>query len=130
MKIIGFACLAAVLAVPASAQSVTDDSARRIDPETLKTAMKAVSDEMRDPGSTLFRNLFSVRKGEIICGEVNSKNGFGAYVGYMAFSYDKVFKFQTILNPNDEFLYEMKATVLKLGGCLSEKNAKLLIPND
>lgn len=47
-----------------------------------------ISAAMRDPGSTQFRNWdgYTLSNGDrVICGEVNAKNGFGAYVGYSPF---------------------------------------------
>lgn len=47
-----------------------------------------VSKEMIDPQSTQFRNVFvSMRseKGAVVCGEVNSKNRAGGYVGFKRF---------------------------------------------
>lgn len=48
----------------------------------------AVSDAMRDPESTRFRKwtAYQLSNGDrVVCGEVNAKNGFGAYVGYSPF---------------------------------------------
>ena len=45
----------------------------------------AVADKLRDPGSAEFRDI---TVGETIaCGEVNGKNGFGAYSGFSKFVY-------------------------------------------
>lgn len=42
---------------------------------------------LRDPGSAQFRNLRSVTNanGTAVCGEINGKNAFGAYVGFQDF---------------------------------------------
>ena len=46
---------------------------------------EAVSEKLRDPDSAQFR---SIRVGDgAACGEVNGKNGFGAYSGYRKFVY-------------------------------------------
>lgn len=47
-----------------------------------------VSNHFKDPSSTMFRNVVSVDRGNsqwAVCGEVNAKNGFGGYVGYIQF---------------------------------------------
>ncbi|KGM50683.1 hypothetical protein [Pseudooceanicola atlanticus] len=45
-----------------------------------------IKDQMRDPESTRFRGwqAFSLSNSDrVLCAEVNSKNGFGGYVGYV-----------------------------------------------
>lgn len=51
------------------------------------TAMGAVRDKMKDPGSVQFRNVKSLKYngGVLLCGEFNAKNGYGAYTGYQPF---------------------------------------------
>lgn len=51
---------------------------------------KIVAANFKDPASAQFRNE-SLKKGwtlktSMLCGEVNSKNGFGAYTGYVMFA--------------------------------------------
>ena len=50
-------------------------------------AKATLANQMRDPGSTRFRGLYVSRSsGEpILCGEFNSKNGYGAYAGFQPF---------------------------------------------
>ncbi|HHY0523017.1 TPA: hypothetical protein ACVU5K_004812 [Vibrio parahaemolyticus] len=48
----------------------------------------AVKEKLKDSGSAKFRNLFFNRSKDgipVTCGEVNSKNSFGAYSGYQRF---------------------------------------------
>lgn len=47
----------------------------------------AVLGLLKDPGSAQFRSvgIYSSRRGTVICGEVNAKNGFGGYQGYRGF---------------------------------------------
>ena len=49
----------------------------------------AIIDGMKDPGAAQLRNLvaydLSGDQGRAICGELNGKNSFGAYVGYQPF---------------------------------------------
>lgn len=47
---------------------------------------KLAADQMKDPASVMFRNVGS-REG-IVCGEINGKNAFGAYVGFQRFISD------------------------------------------
>lgn len=55
--------------------------------------LRRVKARMRDPDSVQFRNLVVIHvsggsdtpESSAVCGEVNSRNGFGAYVGFMPF---------------------------------------------
>lgn len=64
------------------------DTLYRGDALTTLSMLKA---RMRDPGSTQFRNLWVVNISNentdlpAVCGEVNSRNGFGAYTGFKPF---------------------------------------------
>lgn len=64
------------------------DTLYRGDALTTLSMLKA---RMRDPGSTQFRNLWVVNISNqntdlpAVCGEVNSRNGFGAYTGFTPF---------------------------------------------
>jgi hypothetical protein len=55
----------------------------------IKTIEGSVAYRMKDPSSTQFRNVVAVQKADgsvAVCGEVNSKNSFGAYNGFSPFS--------------------------------------------
>ena len=60
----------------------------------LELIKMKVRDQMKDPESTQFRNLRLVRRVDSpeprynLCGEVNSKNSFGGYVGFQRFASD------------------------------------------
>lgn len=45
----------------------------------------AVAQQLRDPDSAQFRNI--IGSDDAYCGEVNAKNGFGAYTGFRKFVY-------------------------------------------
>lgn len=47
----------------------------------------AIKSRLRDPGSADFRNVrfYSGGPVPVVCGEVNSKNGFGGYTGFQRF---------------------------------------------
>ena len=53
----------------------------------LKKAVDSLKNKMKDPDSVKIRELKIVKYqgGEIICGEFNAKNSYGAYVGYKRF---------------------------------------------
>ena len=41
---------------------------------------------LKDPDSARFRDIKS--SGDVLCGMVNARNGFGGYTGFVPFSYD------------------------------------------
>jgi hypothetical protein len=50
---------------------------------TVSTAKELVARDLKDPSSAQFRN---VKRGErAVCGEVNAKNSYGAYIGFRHF---------------------------------------------
>jgi hypothetical protein len=49
------------------------------------TAEQSVKEQLKDPSSAQFRNVFVSKDGDYVCGEVNAKNGFGAYGGFEKF---------------------------------------------
>lgn len=54
----------------------------------IKEGVATMKNTLKDPFSAQTRNVF-VRKfsdGLIVCGEVNAKNGMGAYTGYTKFA--------------------------------------------
>lgn len=61
--------------------------------KAIELAKKEVAIDMKDPDSTKFRNVIYTKKDEkedgsmsgVVCGEVNSKNSFGAYSGFSPF---------------------------------------------
>lgn len=49
---------------------------------------KNAAKHLRDPSSTQFRNTYiSANDNKVLCGEINGKNAYGAYVGYERFFY-------------------------------------------
>lgn len=70
--------------------------------EGTDDAKRAVADQFRDPSSAEFRKVF--RRGYDVCGEVNAKNGFGAYVGFVRFvalQISSQSNWTVIMEPND-----------------------------
>lgn len=75
--------LAASPNVPAGTQSTQE--------KIIELGKDAVRERLKDPESANFRNL-NIHKGRspventyYVCGEVNSKNGFGGYAGFAPF---------------------------------------------
>ena len=57
------------------------------DSATVKKAKETILSSLRDPSSAEFRNIIEAPE-DFVCGEVNAKNAFGAYIGFAAFTYD------------------------------------------
>jgi len=60
--------------------------------KAIELAQKEVSADMKDPDSAKFRYMRFIPAGEkegvvggFVCGNVNAKNGYGAYAGYSQF---------------------------------------------
>lgn len=56
--------------------------------DVIVSTKKALSDRMKDPDSIKFKNVFSSytdKGGYVACGQLNSKNSFGAYMGFKRF---------------------------------------------
>lgn len=53
----------------------------------IESAKQAAAYDLKDPSSAQFRNvrLVSYSDGRVVCGEINAKNSYGAYVGFSAF---------------------------------------------
>ncbi|EAR9329335.1 TPA: hypothetical protein R4G38_003158 [Salmonella enterica subsp. enterica serovar Kentucky] len=66
------------------------------DDKAIELAHKEMADVMKDPSSVMFRNdKFVNRKdyenGKVtgyVCGELNAKNAYGAYVGFVSYIVD------------------------------------------
>lgn len=54
---------------------------------TIEATKTTLTENFKDPGSAQFRNLRVVKfqTGKLVCGEVNAKNSYGAYVGFKPF---------------------------------------------
>lgn len=70
----------------------------------IAEARKAVAYQLRDPDSAKFRDdhLIDVKGQKIVCGEVNGRNGLGAYDGFGPYSYYLSKKVAVILPPADQ----------------------------
>lgn len=61
---------------------------RALPASDLRLAQDAITYNFRDPGAAQFRGLsgYVLSTGDrVVCGEVNGKNAFGAYVGFQPF---------------------------------------------
>jgi hypothetical protein len=66
-------------------------------PENDKDLQAAFSNVLKDPSSVQFQNVGETQN--VICGEYNAKNSYGAYDGFEAFSYNR--KTQTLVTEQD-----------------------------
>lgn len=80
LLLLGALSLAACGNGDAARQSVKDD-------ETIRVAEQNVKSRLRDPSSAEFSNVTISRKRdiEVVCGMVNSRNGFGGMAGAKRF---------------------------------------------
>lgn len=69
-----------VVEKPQKRLSDTEQRAR-----TSREARRVISNFFKDPSTVQFRNLATVVDGSIVCGELNAKNGYGAYSGFKRF---------------------------------------------
>lgn len=71
--------------------------------------LQKLRDSMKDPNSVEFRNVReSIYQGDpYVCGEVNAKNGFGAYGGYKRFVSDK-YGYDIHLDDSNDPLFDPK----------------------
>src|SRR5262245_2823514 len=89
------ACGTASAPPPAAAPSGPPPTAKISDQDLFKQARQAVTAAVRDPESAKFgpkfeRRVHATRSGEpyeIVCGQVNAKNGFGGYTGMKMFAW-------------------------------------------
>lgn len=84
---IKYACITLLITtLSAHAQVVVDESMPFMEQAVVKKAITAVADEFPDPIATQFRHLKLQPDGSI-CGQVNTKNLQGAYVGFKPFKF-------------------------------------------
>lgn len=85
--------------------------------KAIELAQKEISELTKDPDSVQFRNEHFLRKDSkssnstvgTVCGEVNGKNNWGAYVGYHSF-------FVTLeMTPKGSFSTGVNYKIIKIG---------------
>ncbi|MGB5903813.1 MAG: hypothetical protein WBH00_13275 [Xanthobacteraceae bacterium] len=111
-----------LVASTARAQSVIDGSAADIDPAIMKSALFEVTKELRDPVSAQARQVAlihpSQERPDVICGLINAKNGFGAYVGFKPFYYDVKMRSGGIVTDSPKDVgYRLQFLPLEWMGC-------------
>lgn len=85
--------ISAMMAQPALAQQVMDDSVAQVGHEKADAAVKAAMGQLKDPSSAQFKSfthpdpMYHQYPQQIVCGMVNAKNGFGGYNGFVPFGY-------------------------------------------
>ncbi|WP_154668645.1 hypothetical protein [Rhizobium leucaenae] len=85
----GMILIAALIAGTAHAQQIVDASGKAIDEKVTKAMFSALTSEAKDPLSAQFIDLrFAKSRPELVCGEVNLKNSFGAYTGFKPFGFN------------------------------------------
>lgn len=81
--------LIAVLAIAACAASAQVPTKPAEVARLVAAGKAAIAENLKDPGSAQFRNLYlsSDKTGvlPVLCGELNAKNSYGAYIGYRRF---------------------------------------------
>lgn len=80
----------------------------------LERAKEVVARDLKDPSSAQFRNLrtSTVLPG-YVCGEMNAKNSFGGYVGFISFYYKDSDGKVLLLDPDDRY-FESRKTMFEL----------------
>jgi hypothetical protein len=84
--------------------------------QIIREAETAVANQLKDPYSAKFRGSFIVGGYPIhsapptVCGEVNAKNSFGAYIGYKRFYTDGM---KTVIE-SDESDFQLYAIMCRI----------------
>lgn len=61
----------------------------------IAEAKESIKNQLKDPYSAVFENIYIGRAANgapVVCGTVNAKNSYGAYVGRQAFYYHNLLK--------------------------------------
>jgi len=108
-----------LFAPPALGQSIVDGSGIDIDPDVVERLLTKGPEDFRDPSSTQFRKVSSSSRKGFICGEVNGRNGFGAYVGFRPFAWNTAAGSMTVLRTGSDIpeMDKLYALVLRQSGC-------------
>lgn len=82
---LSLAIIASLFAAGAMAQTIVDGSGMRLTDEIRQEIFERVTEDFRDPLSSQFRRLHRASKPGRYCGEVNTRNLYGAYGGFKPF---------------------------------------------
>lgn len=76
--------------------------------DLIKKAKMNVTENFKDPSSVLYRNLFVSKNGsiEVLCGELNGRNSYGALVGFRRFYSTAAPLLNDIEKPRDNYAFE------------------------
>lgn len=105
---------------PPTAEQKEQDAASN----AIFRARSAVAAQMKDPDSAQFRNFYVVKNdvgGLIVCGEVNSKNSFGAMAGFGKFVWSPELTVHEESAGGADFAKVWNATCAKFPAILSRK---------
>jgi hypothetical protein len=83
--LVALAVTACLGATPTKAQMIVDGSGGDIPDSVRQEIFDLVADNFRDPLSSQFRRLHRASKPNRYCGEVNTRNMYGAYIGFKPF---------------------------------------------
>lgn len=79
--------LAAALATgqAAAPATATAPATPAVDGDAIATAQRKIADRLKDPEAARFRDVTYNAETGVACGQVNTKNSFGGYIGYQDF---------------------------------------------
>lgn len=123
--------LAALLAIctgPAYGQVFVDGSKDAIPADQIIEVTRLAGNDLRDPLSAQYRNIRPAPKHQnMVCGEMNAKNAYGGYVGFVPFYVDLTRREVTVLYPRQRnegtASYELRRIVVEIVGCLPPRKA-------
>lgn len=96
--------LASIVLLPSCAKD-EEGLSRKERAQAIALTKEYVAAHLIDPESARFRSMGVYEQGFggiVICGEVNSKNRFGGYVGYRTFIYNGPHKRNVVFDPSVE----------------------------
>lgn len=104
-----------------SALSVIDETRNVLSFDEQKALFAGLSSRLNDPASAQLRTLRRSKNKLGICGELNAKNGFGAYVGFVPFAGAIIGETAVLVMPPRDVAVSMPAEVsasMAKAGCL------------
>ena len=103
-------------------------SAQAAETAFIVKAQNDVKQLMKDPDSTNFRNVREITNtlgNKVLCGQINSKNSYGGYVGFMPFSYSPDGLNIVDLNSRSGYQRIVQVTQFEKDGCNGERYERL-----
>lgn len=112
---IRFVSIVAALALSACVAPVVTSQKIALSDGQIRAIKSVTSYNLKDPSSAQFRNIRQAKLTRqdgseelLVCGEINAKNSFGAYVGFRTFKGNidgTNFRLHGIGNSDDNWLY-------------------------